>query len=220
MRIILLLAVGGAAFALTGCAGTAPATIHPLYTDKDTAFDSGLLGRWVMEEDKATAAASDVIEVKQDGADAYLVTLREEQRQILLSIHLTKIGAATFLDYAPTPGPGKPSPKDQGYLALHGFFRVQRDKDRLQVSLLSDDWFTKQSEGGRLPVVWDTVEEDQRFVTSSTADLRKVMEIALADPKAFIEPTALVRLPPLPAAKAAAKGKGKAAPRARTPRRR
>jgi hypothetical protein len=215
MRIMLLLAVCGAAFALTGCAGTAPATIHPLYTAKETAFDPGLVGRWVMEEDKANATASDTIEVKAEGTSGYLIVLQEDNRRILLKATLTPIGAATFLDFAPTPGPGKPNPGDDGYLALHSFLRLQRDRDRLQVLLLSDEWFTQQSAGGKLPLVWDTVEEDQRFTTSPTADLRKAMEIALADPKAFIEPTVFVRLTAPPAAKRATNEKGHTTPRTR-----
>jgi hypothetical protein len=120
---------------LSGCL----ATLHPLFTEKDLAFDARLIGSWKTEKDddllvfeKGTAANfSQAPAPMQKLSDkGYFLTITEpgNQQPVRFYAFLTRIGKQTYLDYYPAETEAQRKYNGfykQHYVKMHSFDRIR-----------------------------------------------------------------------------------------------
>ena len=169
--------------------GACVPSLHPLYTEKDLIADPALLGIWTGEDEKERWRFT------QDGPTAYkLVYIDKESRDSEFSIHILKLGGATFLDFY--PGDVKIPQNDffkAHLLRAHLFLRVTLTSDSLQMSLMKPDWLlnTLKEKPG---LIKHEIVEDRVILTAPTGDLQKFIIDNLKTKDVFTEPVKLKRL--------------------------
>src|SRR2546426_11836026 len=75
---------------LTGCLVT---SVCPFYTQKDLAFDAGLVGQWTNAKE-----AGEHWKFEKDGDKAYRLTNTSDGKTSVMQVHLFKLGGQSFLD--------------------------------------------------------------------------------------------------------------------------
>jgi hypothetical protein len=86
-------------------------------------------------------------------------------------------------------------------IALHVFFRLQKDGDQLRFSALSSDWYEQQLEQKQFPLKVERLGENVPAITSPAAEVRAYFTKVATDPHAFVEVAKLQRYQPPAAAK-------------------
>jgi hypothetical protein len=109
-------------------------SLNPLYTEKDVAFEPGLLGAWVEQDD-----ADKSWTFLRYGENGYRILCSEggmplEGRLVKLSGHL-------FLDVTPKDG-------EENAFAIpgHVFVKIQLNGDTMRTALLNPDWAEKAAD--------------------------------------------------------------------------
>jgi len=124
--------------ALALFAGCVP-SLHSLYTDKDLAFDSALIGQWSEIGNKETWTFT------KSGEKAYqLVYVDKKGEQGTFKVHLVEVQGERFLDlYPEDPGLTENAFYKWHLFGAHTFMQVKQIKTTLQLAPLNLDWLKK-----------------------------------------------------------------------------
>ncbi len=148
-------------------AGCIPLSIHPLYTDEDLVYDTGLEGAWGEEEEQWIFEKADEKE--------YKLTIKDGEEIFVFSAHLVQLKDYRFLDMQASEVAGL-SDFFAGFLIpAHGVFQIEREGDTLRLRTMDYEWLEERRENGRL---WVAHEElDDWFVF--TADTKRMQRFFL-----------------------------------------
>jgi len=177
-----------AAAALAGCWPTH--SLHPVYTPETVVFDPGLLGTWVGEplEQASFDEGTWVFERWED--DGYRVVHTDgDGRRAVLIAHVVQVGEVRYLDLFPDqPGEESSGLGNWHLLPVHGFARIRRGLERIELDVLDPDWLEARlaAEPGALAhEVLDEVLDELVLVTAPPAELQAFLRGVEDDPDAF-----------------------------------
>ncbi len=148
----------------TGCIVT---SIHPLYTEDVTIFDTNLIGEWIGENEDGGPVFI------QDGEKKYKLFLKEEKDTLQFEVHLVKLQEHLFLDLFPL-SPEKDNDTFWGMhiLALHSIIFVKQIEPTLQLAPLNQQWLKDQIKNDPACIAHEIV-RDRIILTASSKDLQK-----------------------------------------------
>lgn len=181
-KFLVLLSVLPAIF-IAGCVVT---SVYPFYTDKDLAFDPGLLGKWSESKTNASGEIStETWEYSKANENAYTFTGTTADETNTFSAHLFKLGGKRFLDWYPLK-------RDEGFIPPHYLFEVRQISPSLQIEPMDYEWLkdllAKHPNAVRHIVLHeksDRSDEGRIVLTADTKELQKFLLKYMNDPKAF-----------------------------------
>lgn len=160
MRSLKIILALGFVLLVAGCVVS---SLHPLFTDKDLAFDPTLLGTWAgVDED-------DTLVFNSGEGKAYDLTYVAEGQGLKFKVHLVKLGELQFFDVYPKVG------KDHDafhLLPAHTFWRIERDGDVLHTAWLDQGWVEDKISKKEIIIPHQLV-EDRLILTASTDKLQE-----------------------------------------------
>jgi hypothetical protein len=162
-------------------------SLHPAYDDTGIAWDPDLLGSWANPDDKAS------LDVERGEWKSYRLRYVHPIETGVLTGYLTSVGDERFLDVMPARG------QDYGSLLIpvHALVRVRREKDRLELTPLSYDWFSDRIRQGRaIPGLLAALDQKENaLIMSPTSRLRSWLRLQPVDGPMFGAPATFVRKP-------------------------
>lgn len=188
MRTTNILVTFGVAILMTGCVPTL--SLHPLFTDKDSAFDPALLGIWAETE---SSEDTFIFQRSQDRANGYDLIISENGVPARFEARLVRLGNHTFLDLAPQA----PDVKNEVYLFhlfpfSHTFSRIRIEGDVLRLDTLKSDWVKEMIDQKKVKIGHQSL-EDVVLLTAPTETLRKFAMQYAENDQAFSITTELRR---------------------------
>ena len=179
-------------------------SLHPLFTEKDLAFDEKLLGTWTLKEDPNGAESIWDFKRADANENAYKFTFTDKEgKKGLFVAHLVKLESKLFLDVYP----GKP-PWDEGdpnkiewlhntffFIPVHTFIKVNEIEPQLKLQLTEDVAFKKLLNED--PNVIEYTPMEGKFVlTASTKELQAFVLKYADDSRVFTGEGTLTREKP------------------------
>jgi len=133
-------------------AGCIPLSLHPLYTDEDLTYDTGLEGVWGDEHDRWT--------FEKAGENVYKLTVENgDEGPALFSAHLVQLKKYCFLDLQVSEVAGLSDFESMMLIPVHGIWQYERDGDTFRLRTLDYEWLGDRREKGRLWVSHDELED-------------------------------------------------------------
>jgi hypothetical protein len=146
-------------------AGCVASSLHPLFTEKDLAFDSALLGTWAAQDEEDTLTFSDA------GEKSYELVYSVEGQKMEFKAHLVQLGEFNFLDIFPKVS------KDHDvfhFIPAHTFWKIQRDGDILLTYRLDQGWIEERIKKNIIRIPHQLI-EDRLILTASTEELQELV---------------------------------------------
>ena len=176
------------ALALAVMAGCIVNSLNPLFEEADRVFNPKLVGEWKPEEGQ-----KDSWTFQGTNNKSYELTVREKGKTFKFGAALGTIGDAWFLDIIPVEDVETFS--EMHMAPTHSFMKAKLDGDRLELRLLSHDWFKKELKAGRIKLPCVVRENDRIILTASTKELQAFMLKHADNAKAFPDAGVLLRVP-------------------------
>ena len=164
-------------------------SLHPIYTEKDTVFEPGLIGQWAEDDSGEIWAFS-----KEDTNEYKLVYTDEKGRQGVFSAHLLKIKENLFLDFFPE----EPGLKMNGFyqfhlLPVHTFVHVKQIEPILQMSFPDPGWLKKHISADPGAIAHEKIEKEI-ILTAATKELQSFWLKHIDAEGAFGDPSNMKRM--------------------------
>jgi len=158
---------------LSGCIPVM--SLHPLFTEKDLAFDEKLLGTWV-DANETMWQFSDAN--KPEKAYKLIFTDKEGKKGSFVA-HLVKLENRLFLDVYPSEPPWDEKDPNKVewlhntffFIPVHTFIKVNGIEPQLKLQITDDDEFEKLLKEDPNAVEHTSI-EDQPVLTASTQKLQ------------------------------------------------
>ncbi len=164
-------------------------SLHPLYTEDTTVFESSLLGAW-------TDGADSYVFEKLKGK-TYLFTYLKGPEQQQYEVHLVKLGADHYLDfYAHQKGGflGSDNLDLAPLIRTHSFAKVKWNEDTLEISHFSElEWLEELFDQRKIRIKHERV-NDEIILTAGPRELQKFFLKYTNDPNIFTDPLPLKRV--------------------------
>jgi hypothetical protein len=161
LRVLLVLVCACSA------AGCYVASLTSLSDAASTTFDEALLGRWNNAEDDSH------LELTRDEWSTYAVLYRDSMGEQRWTGRLTPIGTKRFFDITMAAG-NESSPV---LLPVHIIGRVALQDDRLDVEILSYEWFRGRLRRGTLTTTAVLDDRETILLTAPRDRLRRWLEV-------------------------------------------
>jgi hypothetical protein len=161
-------------------------TLHPIFTEKDLAYDPKLIGTWKTEDRRVviTNLASessielpgDISSIKQKG---YLISYQHEDGEITerYIAFLARIGKHLYFDYFPADKKeGRKIDEFFGvhFVKMHSSYRVEILKDgSYELSRLDEGFVTKLIDEKKIRISYEKDADENIVITASTAELQQ-----------------------------------------------
>jgi hypothetical protein len=164
MKKVMPLVVA-ALFVAVGCVPS----LHPLYAEKDLAFDPALVGVWEAKD----AGRWDF--QAADGKEYRLIYTDDNGKPGKFIAHLVKLDQRLFLDLYPQEPDSNGNAFYWGHLVpAHTFMKVLGIDPKLQLAVMDADWLKKYLKENPKAVAHEVLEDGDRVVlTASTPELQK-----------------------------------------------
>jgi hypothetical protein len=172
-------------------------SLHPLFTEKDLAFDEKFLGTWV-DDSNDTWQFSDAN--KPEKAYELIFTDKEGKKGSFVA-HLVKLEKRLFLDVFPNqlPSDEKDPNKTQWpynnffLIPAHTFIKINAIEPQLKLQLTEDDDKLRELLKDDPNTIENTLVEDRLLLTASTKELQAFVLKYADDPRLFREESILTR---------------------------
>lgn len=183
---------------LSGCL----TTIHPIFTEKDLAYDPKLIGKWKTENqgNKGSVVISNlategslkipgnISSIKQKG---YFISYLDENGKISEQYiaFLARIGKHLYFDYYPADK--KEDQKiDEFFSAhlvkMHTSYRVEISNDgSFELSRLDEGYVTKLIDEKKIRISYEKDADDNTVITASTKELQQYLLKYGDEPSAY-----------------------------------
>ena len=176
-------------YLLAAILGGCVPSLHPLYTDKDLAFEEKLSGSW-SDSEQIWKFEGDSEEKSYE-----LIILDKDLKKGEFTAHLVKIDNMLFLDLFPE----KPGLQAHDFykfhlLRVHTFVRVEQIEPTLQMQMMNPDTIKQMLKNDPNLIKHEIVEEDRIILTASTEQLQKIMKKHANDEDFFGDTTEFKRL--------------------------
>jgi hypothetical protein len=150
-------------------------SLHPLFTEKDLAFDEKLLGTWV-DANETTWQFSDAN--KPEKAYKLIFTDKEGKKGTFVA-HLVKLDNRLFLDVYPSEPPWDEKDPNKVewlhntffFIPVHTFIKVNGIEPQLKLQLTDDEEFKKLLKEDPNAVEHTSI-EDRLVLTAPTKELQ------------------------------------------------
>ena len=197
-KIVLTTAFALLLIFLSGCL----TTIHPIFTEKDLAYDSKLIGTWntgnqgnkgkVIISNLATEnsleLSGNISAIKQKGYFiSYLDSTGKTSEQYIA--FLARIGKHLYFDYYPAEK--KEDRKideffEVHFVKMHTSYRVDISKDRsFELTQLDEGYVRKLIEEKKIRISHETDADDNITITASTKELQQYLLKYGDEPSAY-----------------------------------
>lgn len=184
---------------LNGCLST----LHPIFTEKDLAYNPALIGNWTTQTDDKTAMVTianldneksvelpgNISSIKQKG---YLVIYKDENGNITEQYiaFLARIGKHLYFDYYPADIKEEKKLDEfftAHFIKIHTSYRVDLNKDGgFQLSQLDQDYVNKLIEENKIRIRHEKDEDGKiGVITASTQELQQYLIKYGDDPHAY-----------------------------------
>ena len=187
MRILRLIAALAITAAMTACVPS----LHPLYGEDDSLFNSSLLGGWVYDDGDGQKA---LWTFTQSGHKNYRLVTREDDKSATFDVHLLKIGERLYLDIRPVEGTGDTDLYNALSIRSHTFLSVVVERATLSVALMDQDWLKDHLGSGGLVLDHHRLDDGNVLLTASTQDLQEFILRHGNDKGLFGEPAEFIRV--------------------------
>ncbi len=173
--------------------GCIPVSLNGIYTDKDSIFDSSLVGRWVSEDEEH------ILNFSRAGDLEYkVVYIDEENKTGTFKAHLVKLGENLFLDLFPN----EPQSQDSGaywihLFPVHSFVWIKQMEPTLQIYCMNLDWLKKYLEKNPEALKHEMADGDRLILTASTKELQEFLVKHVTTEDAFREWGTFAKLQPV-----------------------
>ena len=197
-KIILTSAIALLLVFLTGCL----TTLHPIFTEKDVAYDPKLIGTWKTENqgnkgiavitNLSTESSIDlpgnISSIKQKG---YLVSYLDEngatsERYIAF---LARVGKHLYFDYFPADKKGDRKIDEffaAHFVKMHTSYRVEISNDgSFELSQLDEGYVTKLIDEKKIRISYEKDADDNTVITASTKELQQYLLKYGDEPSAY-----------------------------------
>lgn len=179
---------------LSGCL----TTLHPIFTEKDLAYDPKLIGTWKTESrrvvitnlatESSVELPGNISSIKQKG---YLISYQREDGEITerYIAFLARIGKHFYLDYFPASK--KEFRKideffEVHFVKMHTSYRVEILKDgSYELSQLDEGFVTKLIDEKKIRISHETGTDDNKVITASTKELQQYLLKYGDEPSAY-----------------------------------
>jgi hypothetical protein len=183
---------------LSGCLHT----LHPIFTEKDLAYNPKLIGTWKTENqgnkgravitnlanENSLELPGNISSIKQKG---YLISYQDEngatsERYIAF---LARIGKHLYFDYFPADK--KEDQKIDEFFAahfvkIHTSYRVEISNDgSFEISQLDEGYVTKLIDEKKIRISHETDADDNTVITASTQELQQYLLKYGDEPSAY-----------------------------------
>ncbi|MBN1392219.1 MAG: hypothetical protein JW947_05385 [Sedimentisphaerales bacterium] len=173
-------------------------SLHPLFTEKDIAFDEKLLGTWVDDSNETIWQFTDAN--KPEKAYNFIFTDEKGQKGSFIA-HLVKLDNKLFLDVFPSQMPWDiedPNKTQWPYnnfflMPSHTFIKVNAVEPQLKLQLTDDDELKKLLKNDPNAVEHTLIEEDRLLLTASTEKLQEFVLKYADDSRVFTKESTLTR---------------------------
>lgn len=197
-KIILTTAFALLLIFLSGCLHT----LHPIFTEKDLAYNPNLIGTWKTENqgnkgravitnlatENSLELPGNISSIKQKG---YLISYQDEngatsERYIAF---LARIGKHLYFDYFPADK--KEDQKIDEFFAahfvkMHTSYRVEISNDgSFEISQLDEGYVTKLIDEKKIRISHETDADDNTVITASTQELQQYLLKYGDEPSAY-----------------------------------
>jgi len=173
-------------------------SLHPLFTEKDLAFDEKLLGTWV-DANETMWQFSDAN--KPEKAYELIFTDKEGKKGSFVA-HLVKLENRLFLDVYPSEPPWDEKDPNKVewlhntffFIPAHTFIKINGIEPELKLQLTDDDELKKLLKEDPNVVKHEFVEDGDGFIlTASTKELQAFVVKYADDSRVFTEEGILTR---------------------------
>ena len=175
------------------CLSNCTPSLHPLYGEKDTVFDPGLIGKWGEAEDKTN---EETWQFEKFGDNAYTLILNETNKKArsVFRVHLVRLGSRTFFDaILQNRFVDGVEVDESDLIPPHWFGRLSRQGDSLNCALLDADWLKQAIAANRVRVRHEMLSDGAIILTAPTKELQSLVLKLADDEKAFPWGEPLVR---------------------------
>lgn len=165
-KLTFALMTAGAAV-LTGCLVT---SVYPFHTEKDLAFEPGLVGDWTNVKE-----AGDHWKFEKEGSNAYRLTYSSGDKTNVVQAHLFKLRGESFLDLFTPEGNDQIQPPP---IPSHFLLRVFQLQPAVRMASLDYDWLKETLAANPKALRHHVIKlgdkpDDERIVlTADTAELQ------------------------------------------------
>ena len=182
---------------LSGCL----TTLHPIFTEKDLAYDPKLIGTWKIDNQKtdihrvvitnlATESSielpGNISSIKQKG---YLISYQREHTTERYIAFLARIGNHLYFDYFPADK--KEDRKideffEVHFVKMHTSYRVDISKDgSFELTQLDEGYVRKLIDEKKIRISHETDADDNKVITASTKELQQYLLKYGDEPSAY-----------------------------------
>ena len=187
-RLAIILALGIAAWSLTGCddedSACVVSAVHPFYTPQDLDSDGAIVGAWKYEDE--------VTFVFAPGDNNILnVTVEEEEEPekrftSRFEGHLFRLGPDSFLDLYPASVPEGSEFYLLHFFRCHTVVKVDLSAGRLEMRFVSPAWLAKQIKAGTVTIA-HAKSDEILLLTATTEEMQELLYLNASDENAFRE---------------------------------
>lgn len=168
--------------ALSGCLSA----LHPLFTEKDLAYDTRLLGSWragdgndtaIIERGTAASFAQLAPPLRKLANKAYIVTYRDGKQEVKYYAFLTKLGKELYLDYYPCEDAHQQQYDGfykQHLVKMHSFYRVRFNDDRsFEISQFGEGFLEELIKSKQIRIRHEIRFDGSYVITAPTEELQQ-----------------------------------------------
>ena len=182
---------------LSGCL----TTLHPIFTEKDLAYDPKLIGTWKTDDQKtdllrvvitnlamesSVELPANISSIKQKG---YLISYQREHTTERYIAFLARIGKHLYFDYFPADK--KEDQKideffEAHFVKMHTSYRVEILNDgSFELSQLDGSFVNSLIEQKKIRISHETGADDNIVITASTSELQQYLIKYSDEPEAY-----------------------------------
>jgi hypothetical protein len=167
---------------LSGCL----TTLHPIFTEKDLAYDPKLIGTWKTEDrrvvitnlatENSIELPGNISSIKQKG---YLISYQRDNGEITerYIAFLARIGKHLYFDYFPADKKEAREIDDffgAHFVKMHISYRVEISKDgNYELSRLDEDYVKKLINEKKIRISYEKDADDNIVITAPTSELQQ-----------------------------------------------
>jgi DNA-binding MarR family transcriptional regulator len=177
-------------------------TLHPIFTEKDLAYNPGLLGNWKTESEGKTGRAiitnlameksidlpGNISSISQKG---YLISYQDENGNTnsRYIVFLARIGKHLYFDYYPAENKGEEETDEffkAHFIKMHTSYRVNISKDgSFELSQLDESYVTRLIDEKKIRISHEKDADDNTVITASTEELQQYLIKYGDEPSAY-----------------------------------
>jgi hypothetical protein len=173
-------------------------SLHPLFTEKNVAFNEKLIGTWVDDSNETTWQFADASKPEK----AYnLIFIDKEGKKGVFLLHLVKLENKLFLDVYSEEMPSGEKDLDNAMwpynafflIPAHTFIKINSIEPQLKLQLTDDDKLKELLKKDPNAVEHTLLDEDRLVLTAPTGRLQAFVLKYADDSRLFTEEIVLTR---------------------------